>query len=344
MSQSSCDENRSRAKAIIEEVRAKVRQADPEYGYWRLSAQERTDLRKWMIEKYTEAIAADESFSEAYVERGAELYFEEQFEEAKEDMRKALGLQPTDIKLYLTMSYPFEGEESRNILRAGMELGGPESFEYQQLRMRYVQTYWYEGDFVEYVRLLQEWVPQLDPNHFMLRYQLQALASGFSALGQHESAERAYRTALSTGGDASERRSVSQMIVRTRMHRNQYNEALAALAEFADSIAADELSVLKAVLTVLASPGSAEAERVSLAALPAAELLGHERGPLGGSLSYYSFLLGIIYIGIERTEAARELLTRFADESAANRREWGITLRWEISKARELAQVPHPVR
>ena len=143
--------------------------------------------------------------------------------------------------------------------------------------------------------------------------------------------------ALVTGADTAEKRSPSEMIVRTRMHRDQYNEALAALAEFSDTIPADELSVLKAVLTVLASPGSAEAKTACREALPAAELLGRRPGPLGDSTSYYSFLLGVIYIGLERTEAARELLTRFADESAANPREWGITLRWEIAKARDLA-------
>jgi tetratricopeptide (TPR) repeat protein len=292
-----------------------------------------------MIERYTEAIAADESFPDAYVERGAELYFEGWIDEAKADMRKAFALQPTEPDRYLTMSYPFEGEEQRNILKKGMELGAPEFIEYQTLRMMYIQTFWYQGDFAEYVRLLLEWIPQLDPNDFMYRNQLEELASGYSALGQHQNAEAAYRTALVASADASERQSISQMIVRTRMHRNQYNDALATLPEFADTISADELSVLRAVLLVLASRGSEEAKVACMAALPAAELLGKTPGPLGGSTSYYSFLLGIVYAGAERTDAARALLIRFADESAANRREWGVTLRWEIAKARELASL-----
>jgi len=127
-------------------------------------------------------------------------------------------------------------------------------------------------------------------------------------------------------------------IVLVTTDRVQYDAALSVLAELTDIIPPDELSVLEAVLTVLGSPDSAEAKSVSLAALPAAELLGKQPGPLGGSTSYYSFLLGIVLLGVERIEEARELLTRFANESAANPREWGITLRWEIAKARELAE------
>lgn len=329
---------RAKAKAIVKEVRSKQR-ALQKLGCKPLSAPEEAELRRWKIERYTEAIAEDESFPDAYVERGAELYFDERFAEAKADMLKALALQPSNAELYLTMSFPFDGEERRNILYAGMERGTPQSFDYQQLRMAYIKTYWYEGNFAEYVRLLQEWIPHLDPNGFMYRNQLAALASGFSALGQHESAESAYRTALASG-IAPEHDYVPQMIVRTRMHRDQYDEALDALTEFRDTIPADEVNILKAVLTVLTAPGSDEAKSASIVALPAAESFGKEPGPLGDSTSYYSFLLGIIYVGADGTEIAKELLNRFADESAANPREWGITLRWEIAKARELAQDP----
>ena len=338
MSDSLLNEGRARAKAIIEEVQARINRTNPTHGYWALSAQERSSLRKWMIELYTEAIAADESFPDAYVKRGTELYFDKQREEAAADMRKAFTLQPENGELYVPMSYPFEGDERRHILHAGMERSSPQSLEYQQLRMLYIQTYWYEGNFVEYVRLLQEWIPQLDPEDFMFRHQLQQLGSGFSALGQHELSEQAYRMALAAGCDPSDKRSAAQMIVRTWMHRVQYDDALSVLAELTDIIPPDELSVLEAVLTVLGSPDSAEAKSVTLAALPAAELLGKQPGPLGGSTSYYSFLLGIVLLGVERIEEAKELLTRFANESAANPREWGITLRWEIAKARELAE------
>ena len=60
---SSSNESRLRAKAIVEEVRAKLHQTDPKHEYWSLSALERTELRTWMIERYSEAIAADEAIT-----------------------------------------------------------------------------------------------------------------------------------------------------------------------------------------------------------------------------------------------------------------------------------------
>jgi hypothetical protein len=129
----------------------------------------------------------------------------------------------------------------------------------------------------------------------------------------------------------------ADMVVRSLMHRNQYAGALHAVEELADSFPAGMPAVFAAALTVLENPGSARARSTSTAALTAAEDWGRRPGPLGDSTNYYSFLLGLVYRGVGKNHEAAEILIRFADEAAANKREWGITMRWEIAKARELA-------
>jgi len=199
-----------------------------------------------------------------------------------------------------------------------------------------IRTYWYEGNLGANARLLEEWVPQLERTAHMYRMALQDLGMAYSALGKHAEAEAAYRRALAAT-PPTEQQHVADMVVRTLMHRNQYAGALHAVDELAGSFPADTPAIFAAALTVLEDPVCARARNMSAAALAAAEDWGRRPGPLGDSTSYYSFLLGLVYRGVGKNREAAEILTRFADEAAANKREWGITMRWEIAKARELA-------
>jgi tetratricopeptide (TPR) repeat protein len=201
-----------------------------------------------------------------------------------------------------------------------------------------IRTYWYEGNFAENARLLEEWVPQLPQTEHMYRHSLHDLGMAYSALGRHADAEIAYRRAVAASPPA-DRQYVADMVVRTLMHRNAYAEGLQALEELGDMLSEGARPVFKAALAVLQNPESDEAQTACVAALAAAEEHGRRPGPLGNSTNYYSFLLGIVYRGVGKNREATEILTRFADESAANKREWGITMRWEIAKARELASL-----
>jgi len=325
-----------RARAILEEVEAENRRRFEENGRRRLAPNEESELRKWRIARYTEAIQLDAALAEAYVERGADLYFERRRVEAQADMRTAFTLHPKDAELYLLMSCPFEGSEKREVLQAGMTLADPSSFECQQLRDSFILSYWYDGDFTEYVRLLEEWLPHLDPATFTYCHELQALAQGYSALGHHARAEAAYRQALAVSRRPV-RGQVAEMIVRTRMHRGQYAEARQTIGELRSDLSPDKEALFDAALLVLLDPTSEEARTAAEATLPVAERLGRMAGPLGNGTNYYSFLLGLIYKGAGRHEAASELLRRFAAECAGNKREWAITLRWEIAAALEAA-------
>jgi tetratricopeptide (TPR) repeat protein len=324
------------ARTILEEVRAGARRRFEENGYKRLPANEESELRKWEIVRYSEAIELDPSLAEAYVRRGAALYSERRRAEAQADMRKAFALRPNDPVLYHTMASPFEEDEKREILQAGMSLADPSSFEYEHLRDYFILTYWYDGNFTEHVRLLEEWLPELDQAEPMYRHELRSLAQSYSALAHHERAEATYRRALAVSVEA-ERAQIAEMVVRTRMHRGQYAEAREVLAEFRTDLPPEKLSIFDAALLVLLDPTSAETRTACNTALPVAEPLGKAPGPVGNTTSYYSFLLGVIYKGAGRQEAASELLGRFAAEAAANKREWAITLRWEIAAAREAA-------
>jgi tetratricopeptide (TPR) repeat protein len=328
------------AKQILEDVRAEERKRSEQSGYKRLSKAEEAPFRERRVVRYTEAIELDPSFGDAYAERGSELYFLGRRAQAKADMLKAVALGVTEPELYATMAMPFEGEEQRGILRTGMGLIDRSSAEtgwfYDHLYSMVIRSYWYEGNFAENARLLEEWVPQLDRTDHMYRIALDELGMAYSALGKHAEAETAYRRKLAATPPA-EQQYVADMVVRTLMHRNQYGEALLVLDELMDSFRAETRAIFTAALTVLQDSESAVARAASAAALAAAEDWGRRPGPLGGSTNYYSFLLGLVYRGLGRNQDAAEIFRRFADESAANKREWGVTMRWEIAKARELA-------
>jgi tetratricopeptide (TPR) repeat protein len=321
------------AKEILEEVRERERQ--------RAEGSD-APFREWKVRRYTEAIALDPSLGEAYAERGSELYFLGRRAESQADMRKALTLGTTDPQSYAVMAMPFEGEEKRDVLRAGMGVIDRASeatgWFYDQLYSDFIRSYWYEGNFAEHARLLEKWLPQLKPGEHMYRHAWQDLGMAYSALGKHADAEAAYRKALAAQPPA-ERYHVAEMVVRTLLHRNRYADALIVLEELADSFPAGARAVLTAALAVLRDPGSDQARDASAAAFTEAEQMGKRPGPLGNATSYYSFLLGLVYVGLGKNPEAKEILTRFAEEAEANKREWRITLRWEIAKARELASM-----
>lgn len=325
------------ARTILEEVRAEERKRFEDNRFKPLPATEEAEFRKWKVTRYTEAIRLDPSLPEVYVARGTELYFLRRRAEAQADMRKAYALRPRDAQLYWSMSLPFEGDARRDLLRVGMRLADRSSLEYEQMRSNFIRSHWYDGNFREYVRLLEKWVPQLDPNEFMHGHEVQNLAQGYSALGEYEKAEAAYRRALSVSAGEEQAR-IAEMILRTLMHRGKYSEAREALVQLEPHVPPAKITVFNAALLVLSDPRSPDSAAASSAALAVAEPIGRAPGPLDNTTSYYSFLLGLLYKGAGRDDEAEEILERFARESSANKREWSITLRWEIATAREIAR------
>ncbi|MBN2359949.1 MAG: hypothetical protein JXR83_10895 [Deltaproteobacteria bacterium] len=297
---------------------------------------EMSELRRWQIGRYGEAIAADPECAEAYVERGAAYHLLELRAEAVADMRRAFELEPADPHLYEMMAWPFEDGEARTILRAGLRRVASGTRIHRMLRDSFARTYWYDGDYQKYVELLEQAIPTLGSEPQEQRLAWNKLGNGYTALGQHEKAEAAYRAAhgVEVPGRALQD---PQLIVRAAMHGGDYARAKVVLAEFAGELRPELRAVLGAVLEVLSEPGSPAARKTSLANIGAAKSLaaGSRRA---GSASYYSFLGGVLHLGAGRTAEARDLLQRFAAEAEANATEWRITLRWEIAKARELAQ------
>src|SRR5206468_11553499 len=96
----------------------------------------------------------------AYCVLGFGVYLLGRRAEATADMRKAFALGVSDPQLYAAMSMPFQGEEKREILRTGMGLID-RSFEetgwfYDHLYATVIRSYWYDGNFGENARLLEE--------------------------------------------------------------------------------------------------------------------------------------------------------------------------------------------
>jgi tetratricopeptide (TPR) repeat protein len=331
------------AKEILAEVRALEQKRAEQSGDKRLSQAEEAPFREWKVQRYTEAIALDPAFGDAYAERGSELYFLGRRPDAKQDMRKAYALGVSDPDQYMFMSMPFDGEEKREILRAGMakvdRSAEETSWVYNHLYSALIRSYWYEGNFAENARLLGEWLPQLRPTDPMYRHSLHDLGMAYAALGRHAEAEVAYRKALAAT-PVDERSYVGDMVIRSLMHREDHAGARRALDELRSAFQPFAYAIFDAALAVLHKPGSAGARAASAAALAFAEEYGRRPGPTGKHTNYYSFLLGVIYRGLGRHQEAAEILQRFADESAANKKEWGVTMRWEIDKARELASMP----
>src|SRR5438876_11452800 len=109
---------KEKAEAVQEEQYKRAEQS----GYKRLSEAEEASFRERRVARYSEAIALDPSLGDAYAERGSELYFLGRRAEATADMRKAFALGVIDQQLYAAMSMPFQGEDNRESLRAGMGL------------------------------------------------------------------------------------------------------------------------------------------------------------------------------------------------------------------------------
>jgi tetratricopeptide (TPR) repeat protein len=291
------------------------------------------------IEELTVKIDSGASDAATYTKRGLALYFEQRYEEAQSDMLKAFEQKPKDPELYQTMSAPFRGEWGRKILEAGIKVAGPDSDCGARLQLDLANTYWYDGDFSPMASVLQELVSQRHADPFMLRLALSGLALAYSALGLHDDEEATLRRALEVeSGEAAQSTAVD--IVKSRMHRGWFEGALSALRELQELIPSVERLIWEAALGVLAEPQSIVTIETCHAALEAQQAT--VRPPRGSwhYLGYDTFLLGLVNVGAGRIDEGKKLLKAHADESEANPTEWGVTMQWEIAKARELLAEP----
>jgi len=321
--------------AILEEVDAeRLRRAEAHGG--ELAPEEESNLFQWTIERYSEAIRLAPDLADAHLARGMTLFLEGRREEAQKDMRNAFALRPREPRMYLGMSFPFEGEEQRRMLQGGLARTEKASADHQLLQGLFIRSYWNEGNFREFVRLKEEQLGQLDPESPSRPDQLGDVARGYSALGDHARAERAYRGALAEGRGRA-REFAAEGILRTYLHREQYAAGREVVRELAPTLPENQRVVWDAVFQVVLEPDAVATRVAAEAAVAPAETLRLPGGNGRKSTNYNAFLLGLIYLGSGRVADARELLTTFASASEAHPRDQGVTMRWEIATARTLS-------
>ena len=106
------------------------------------------------------------------------------------------------------------------------------------------------------------------------------------------------------------------------MHENDFKGARQALEEFAGELPDIVRALFSALVDILESKNPEEVEK-----------LLDEMEECSGIFTFYK---GVLCHGAGRIDKAMELMTQFYEESEGNPREWGVTLRWEIAKAKEI--------
>ncbi len=260
------------------------------------------------VDFFTQAIKVDRSYAPAYVQRSLAYQFLQEEQKAQSDALVALelGIEPTD---YTFVAGAFEGERARKILRQGMVKAGPKSWIYNHLWLEVTQTYWYEGRFREQVAELEKLI-QADPKPLYYSF----LGSARDAAGDFKGAEAAYRKA---GKE-------SDSILRCRMHSGDLPGAEAALTELRSTLDPKVAAIWEAALAILQQRHPENAAELAR---------GLDLEEIGG---YYQFFSGLLWLESGDKERARKDLKEFVEMTESNPTEWGVTMRWEAARARQV--------
>jgi len=266
------------------------------------------------IEKFDQAIKECPELAQAYAARSLSLHFAGENEAARADALKALDLGGLDERELILLGAPFQGSQARKVYRRCMKLAKPNGFVYGMLWSALAQTYWYEGNFRGQARELEAllaWKAKYQPKYIAPDWS--QLGHAHEVSGQLAKAEAAFRKA----GDGDS-------LVRIYLHQSRWDEARAALKRYRQQFEPDEIIVYAAGLDEL----QGRLKSVSREQLKAAHRLAD-----GGT--YYAFFLGLLQLRAGETEAGRSTLDSFCRVMDGNPREWGVTMAWEIRKARE---------
>lgn len=275
------------------------------------------DSHRKAIQKYNEAIKLCPDLAQAYAARCIAHHFLRETQAAQKDARIALRLGNLRDQELMLLEAPFQGAESREISRQCMKLAGPDSRLYDHFWQNLARTYWYEGDFANYVKELEAILAwQKAHRRQFTEVTLSSLGSGYEALGNLKRAEEVYKEI--DEGDS---------LVRLYIRQERWNDARAALAQYQAKFESDEKTVFSAGIDELEGKlGKVSPEQMSAA----------QR--LGGGGSYYAFFLGLFQLRDGQAAAGRQTLTTFCESCKSNPREWGITLAWEVRRAEQILQ------
>jgi tetratricopeptide (TPR) repeat protein len=280
-------------------------------------------LRRAMA-KYSEAVELDPHLLHAYIRRSVARRQLGDVRGARADAMAAYKLRPRDPMDYLLISFPFPDAQRRRILRKGIRHARPGSFEHLQLGLNVGHTYWYEGRFDlelrSTLRLLRQFVA-MRKSRLVAGLHYQA-GTALMAMGRFSAAEQQLRRAF------RDRATIGMLartsVVASRVHRNDVDGALRALDEVESQLDRPLVALTRVYIQALGS------EPLKISKALEAKLLV----PDGASRDDY--MGAVILMRLGRTDVAKPRLRRFIQHCEGNPQEWGVTMRWEIAKAKEL--------
>ena len=288
------------------------------------------DVVRAALERCDEAVVLCPTLVDAYVERSSLRNEVGDDDGAKADALRALQPRPTDVRSYLRISFRFDWPERRQILQTAMRRlrGSPSDRAFLWLNV--ADTYWYEGRFEDQVRELRKLLRYRTRIRYFRRIDLDysTLGAALQALGRYGEAEETYRDGLKSRHG----RRLAQDVVLARVRRNDFQGAEEALQRLRPKLPRDLAGLLRAAIRGLQGKSARSSPRTLDKAT--------QQTPFGG-VGLFGFYAAVVLLRMGREAEARPLLRRYIADSEGNPREWGITNRWEIAKAKELLAAPN---
>lgn len=190
-----------------------------------------------------------------------------------------------------------------------------------------VKTYWYEGRFDVCARRAQAILRQRERWGYArhaYRDHLD-LGSALEALGRYEAAERAYRRAARFKGRLQDL--ALQAIILTRIRAEDFDGARATLVELKRRIPRDLGVLLRSAIDAFEGKHTRCPSRILSKALTTGYF---------GTVGVFGFYACVVMMATGERDRAVPLLEKFVEQTSRNRREWGVTCRWELERARAL--------
>jgi tetratricopeptide (TPR) repeat protein len=284
--------------------------------------------RRRAIERYSHAIALDPDLADAYIWRSTSRRTLGDKGGAKQDCETAYRLRPDDPIAYMQIAFGFPRPTQRRILREGIARATPGSWQHLHLGAYSAQTYWYEGRFdlmLAATRRLIRLFESLGKRRSIAQLHYQA-GTALMAMKRFSAAEQHLRAAFSDSGSTGALARSS--VVQCRVYRGDLRGAIEVLEEVKEGLDPFEVELTRAYLAAQRTDhlGISKGLRRRL-------LKQRDEGLLG-------YMGAVVLVRSGRRDIATPRLRAFVERCQSNPSEWGVTLRWEIAKAKALLKVP----
>jgi hypothetical protein len=286
------------------------------------------DALRIALGKCDQAVGFCPTLADAYIERSSLRRELGDDEGARADGLQAFELRPSDARSYIRLSFPFSRPEQRRIVQTAMRRLRGKPMDLVSLWHRVLDTFWYEGRFEDQVDEARKILRYRKRRRYFTRidHDYSRLGSALEALGRYDEAELSYRRGLKSKYGQH----LAPRLVLTKVRMNDFQGAEATLSELRGRMPRDLAGFLRSAIRGL------QGESVRS---PAKTLAKVTEENLHGGVGLYAFYAAVILLRMGREAEARDLLGRYVAHIESNPREWGITNRWEVAKAKELLNV-----